>query len=49
MIISVSNVQIGKMLKPEKWQALFDGDGKVSSFHKALKLIILGVCLQMIF
>ncbi|KAG7629094.1 Rab-GTPase-TBC domain superfamily [Arabidopsis thaliana x Arabidopsis arenosa] len=44
--LSQSRIQvvltIGKMLKPEKWQALFDGDGKVSSFHKALKLIILG-------
>lgn len=47
MIMSVSNVQIGKMLKPQKWQAFFDCDGKVSGFHKALKLIILGVCLYL--
>jgi len=38
------NAQIGKMLKPEKWQASFDSDGRVSGFQKALKLIILGVC-----
>lgn len=31
-----------KMLNPEKWQAVFDGDGKVPGFRKALKLIILG-------
>lgn len=31
------------MLKPEKWQAIFDNDGKVIGFRKALKLIILGV------
>ncbi|KAJ4748673.1 Ypt/Rab-GAP domain of gyp1p superfamily protein [Rhynchospora pubera] len=31
-----------KMLKPEKWQAVFDSDGKVIGFQKALKLIILG-------
>ncbi|XP_074578249.1 rab GTPase-activating protein 22-like isoform X1 [Curcuma longa] len=31
-----------KMLKPEKWQAIFDNDGKVIGFRKALKLIILG-------
>ncbi|KAL2920900.1 TBC1 domain family member 15 [Bienertia sinuspersici] len=35
-------VSVNKMLKPEKWQAVFDRDGKASSFHKALKLIILG-------
>jgi len=32
------------MLKPEKWRASFDSDGKVLAFHKALRLIILGVC-----
>lgn len=32
------------MLKPEKWQASFDSEGRVSGFQKALKLIILGVC-----
>ncbi|CAL9245759.1 unnamed protein product [Arabidopsis halleri] len=44
--LSQSGIQvvlnIGKMLKPDKWQAFFDCDGKVSGFHKALKLIILG-------
>ncbi|CAN6978451.1 hypothetical protein IGI04_037867 [Brassica rapa subsp. trilocularis] len=35
-------LSIGKMLKPEKWRAFFDCDGKVFGFHKALKLIILG-------
>ncbi|CAH8390239.1 unnamed protein product [Eruca vesicaria subsp. sativa] len=35
-------LSIGKMLKPEKWRAFFDCDGKVSGFQKALKLIILG-------
>ncbi|KAG7570327.1 Rab-GTPase-TBC domain [Arabidopsis thaliana x Arabidopsis arenosa] len=40
--LSQSRIQIGKMLKPEKWQASFDSDGRVSGFQKALKLIILG-------
>ncbi|KAL5990838.1 hypothetical protein ACLOJK_011743 [Asimina triloba] len=31
-----------KMLKPEKWQACFDSNGKVIGFRKALKLIVLG-------
>ncbi|OVA03048.1 Rab-GTPase-TBC domain [Macleaya cordata] len=31
-----------KMLKPEKWRATFDSDGKVFGFQKALKLIVLG-------
>ncbi|KAK3160053.1 hypothetical protein QOZ80_1BG0054650 [Eleusine coracana subsp. coracana] len=31
-----------KMLKPEKWHTCFDSDGKVTSFRKALKFIILG-------
>ncbi|XP_010524166.1 PREDICTED: small G protein signaling modulator 1 isoform X2 [Tarenaya hassleriana] len=35
-------ITVGKMLKPEKWQATFDSDGKVSGFQKVLKLIILG-------
>uniref|UniRef100_A0A1J3FXZ0 Small G protein signaling modulator 1 n=1 Tax=Noccaea caerulescens TaxID=107243 RepID=A0A1J3FXZ0_NOCCA len=35
-------ITIGKMLKPEKWQASFDSDGRVNGFQKALKLIILG-------
>lgn len=42
-MFSVLIVQIGKMLKPEKWRAFFDCDGKVFGFQKALKLIILGV------
>ena len=37
-------VQVGKMLKPDKWQATFNSDGRVFGFHKALKLIVLGVC-----
>ncbi|CAN8286641.1 unnamed protein product [Cochlearia groenlandica] len=40
--LSQSKIQIGKMLKPEKWQASFDSEGRVSGFQKALKLIILG-------
>lgn len=32
------------MLKPEKWKASFDSDGKVLAFRKALRSIILGVC-----
>ena len=32
------------MLKPEKWQATFDSDGKIFGFQKALKLIVVGVC-----
>ncbi|XP_068662008.1 rab GTPase-activating protein 22-like [Aristolochia californica] len=31
-----------KMLKPDKWQAVFDNDGRILGFKKALKLIILG-------
>ncbi|XP_010528529.1 PREDICTED: small G protein signaling modulator 1-like isoform X2 [Tarenaya hassleriana] len=38
----VSNARVRKMLKPEKWQATFDSDGKISGFQKVLKLIILG-------
>ncbi|KAK6255442.1 hypothetical protein SCA6_016747 [Theobroma cacao] len=33
---------VSKMLKPEKWQATFDNEGKVSGFQKALRLIVLG-------
>ncbi|XP_048634727.1 uncharacterized protein LOC125608373 isoform X2 [Brassica napus] len=40
--IQVVIITIGKMLKPEKWQASFDSEGRVSGFQKALKLIILG-------
>ncbi|XP_050213636.1 uncharacterized protein LOC126665019 isoform X2 [Mercurialis annua] len=35
-------LQVSRMLKPDKWQTTFDSDGKVSGFHKALKLIVLG-------
>ncbi|XP_062206982.1 uncharacterized protein LOC133908816 isoform X2 [Phragmites australis] len=31
-----------KMLKPEKWHTCFDSDGKVISFRKALKFIVVG-------
>ncbi|GLT34908.1 hypothetical protein SLA2020_093960 [Shorea laevis] len=37
-----SSIQLSRMLKPEKWQTIFDNDGKVCGFKKALKLIILG-------
>ncbi|KAJ8774760.1 hypothetical protein K2173_017206 [Erythroxylum novogranatense] len=35
-------IALSRMLKPDKWQATFNSDGKVSGFHKALKLIVLG-------
>lgn len=35
--------QTSKMLKPDKWQAAFDGDGKILGFQRVLKSIILGV------
>ncbi|XP_010912770.2 rab GTPase-activating protein 22 [Elaeis guineensis] len=31
-----------KKLKPEKWQTIFDSEGKVIGFRKVLKLIVLG-------
>ena len=31
------------MLKPDKWQTVFDSDGKILGFQKVLKLIMLGV------
>lgn len=37
-----SPIQISKMLKPEKWHATFDDDGKIFGFQKALKSIVLG-------
>ncbi|XP_010258493.1 PREDICTED: small G protein signaling modulator 1-like isoform X2 [Nelumbo nucifera] len=37
-----SPTKINKMLKPDKWQAIFDSDGRVYEFQKALKLIVLG-------
>nr|KJB29972.1 hypothetical protein B456_005G126100 [Gossypium raimondii] len=40
--LSQSPIKANKMLKPEKWQAAFDNEGKVVDFHKVLKLIILG-------
>ncbi|XP_012456642.1 rab GTPase-activating protein 22 isoform X2 [Gossypium raimondii] len=40
--LSHSSIKVGKMLKQEKWQAIFDNEGKVSGFQKVLKLIILG-------
>lgn len=42
-------MQVNKMLKPDKWQATFDNEGKVAGFQKALKLITLGVCLSLFF
>ncbi|KAF2300310.1 hypothetical protein GH714_011654 [Hevea brasiliensis] len=33
---------VSRMLKPDKWQAIFDTDGKVFGFQKALKSIVLG-------
>ena len=41
---AVSMVQVNRMLKPDKWQAAFDSDGKAFGFQKALKSIVLGVC-----
>ncbi|KAJ7980668.1 Ypt/Rab-GAP domain of gyp1p superfamily protein, putative isoform 1 [Quillaja saponaria] len=35
-------IVVNKMLKPDKWQATLDSEGKVFGFHKALKLIVLG-------
>ncbi|XWS35311.1 hypothetical protein CRYUN_Cryun21dG0115000 [Craigia yunnanensis] len=43
LINEVLMMQVSKMLKPEKWQATFDNEGKVAGFQKALKLIILGI------
>ncbi|KAF8014098.1 hypothetical protein BT93_H0058 [Corymbia citriodora subsp. variegata] len=40
--LSQSPMKVSQMLKPEKWRASFDGDGKVLAFRKALRLIILG-------
>ncbi|KAB2093439.1 hypothetical protein ES319_A02G094200v1 [Gossypium barbadense] len=40
--LSQSPIKANKTLKPEKWQAAFDNEGKVVDFHKVLKLIILG-------
>ncbi|XP_047175985.1 small G protein signaling modulator 1-like isoform X1 [Vigna umbellata] len=35
-------ITVKRMLKPDKWQAMSDSEGKVSGFRKALKLIVLG-------
>lgn len=35
-------IPMTKMLKPDKWQAIFDSDGKIFGFEKVLKLIVLG-------
>ncbi|XP_057450941.1 uncharacterized protein LOC130742862 isoform X2 [Lotus japonicus] len=40
--LSQSPVKVNRMLKPDKWQALSDSEGKVLGFRKALKLIVLG-------
>ncbi|XP_026389916.1 small G protein signaling modulator 1-like isoform X3 [Papaver somniferum] len=37
-----SPTKSSKMLRPDKWRATFDSDGKVFGFRKALKLIVLG-------
>lgn len=37
-----SSTQVIKMLKPDRWQALFDSEGRVLGFHKVLKLICIG-------
>ncbi|XP_026389914.1 small G protein signaling modulator 1-like isoform X1 [Papaver somniferum] len=37
-----SRIMSSKMLRPDKWRATFDSDGKVFGFRKALKLIVLG-------
>ncbi|XP_073119309.1 uncharacterized protein [Henckelia pumila] len=47
VVIAVRNLSsslfwISKMLKPDKWQAAFDGDGKILGFQRVLKSIILG-------
>ncbi|KAK7261648.1 hypothetical protein RIF29_27964 [Crotalaria pallida] len=40
--LSQSPVKVNRMLKPDKWQAMFDKEGKVYGFRKALKSIVLG-------
>ncbi|KAK6793843.1 hypothetical protein RDI58_007296 [Solanum bulbocastanum] len=37
-----SSIKMSKMLKPDRWQTIFEKDGKVHGFRKVLKLIILG-------
>ncbi|KAE9600412.1 putative Rab-GTPase-TBC domain-containing protein [Lupinus albus] len=40
--VSQSPVKVNRMLKPDKWQAMFDSEGRAFGFRKALKLIVLG-------
>ncbi|WVZ71833.1 hypothetical protein U9M48_020368 [Paspalum notatum var. saurae] len=40
--LNLSPVKGSRMLKPEKWHACFDSDGRVICFRKALKFIVLG-------
>ncbi|MED6144679.1 hypothetical protein PIB30_017780 [Stylosanthes scabra] len=40
--LSHSPVKGHRILKPDKWQAMFDSEGKAFGFSKALKLIVLG-------
>ncbi|KAI4369219.1 hypothetical protein MLD38_017689 [Melastoma candidum] len=40
--LSQSPMKVNKRLKPTKWRASFDNDGKVLGFHKALRSIVLG-------
>ncbi|RDY03809.1 TBC1 domain family member 15, partial [Mucuna pruriens] len=40
--LSHPSVKVKRMLKPDKWQAMSDSEGKVFGFRKALKLIVLG-------
>ncbi|VFQ72488.1 unnamed protein product [Cuscuta campestris] len=37
-----SPIKINKTLKPDRWQATFDSEGKIHGFQKVLKLIIFG-------
>lgn len=40
--LNPSPVKGNRMLKPERWHACFDSDGKAICFRKALKFIVLG-------
>lgn len=40
--LSQSPIKVNRMLKPEKWLAAFDSDGKALGFQKTLKSIVLG-------
>ncbi|XP_020964185.1 small G protein signaling modulator 1 isoform X1 [Arachis ipaensis] len=40
--LSHSPVKAHRVLKPDKWQGMFDSEGKLFGFQKALKLIVLG-------